>query len=171
MWVFKEINQNRPHRILPWPSAEKSAAKAVGGTSVFARVTDVKEREKEREEFAEKDDFDRKELVEILSKQLVEKSTEEWLKQFKGKVPSGPVNTIEQALSEEQVHARGMVANVNHPSLGIIKQVVSSIITDGSNQALTPGPALGENTDALLSDLLSMNRDQIKKLRDKGAVG
>ena len=113
----------------------------------------------------------RKELVEILSKQLVEKSTEEWLKQFKGKVPSGPVNTIEQALSEEQVHARGMVANVNHPSLGIIKQVVSSIVTDGSNQALTPGPALGENTDDLLSDLLSMNRDQIKKLRDKGAVG
>ena len=113
----------------------------------------------------------RKELVEILSKQLVEKSTEEWLKQFKGKVPSGPVNTIEQALSEEQVNARGMVANVNHPSLGIIKQVVSSIITDGSNQALTPGPALGENTDDLLSDLLSMNRDQIKKLRDKGAVG
>ena len=113
----------------------------------------------------------RKELVEILSKQLVEKSTEEWLKQFKGKVPSGPVNTIEQALSEEQVHARGMVANVNHPSLGIIKQVVSSIVTDGSNQALTPGPTLGENTDDLLRDLLSMNRDQIKKLRDKGAVG
>ena len=113
----------------------------------------------------------RKELVEILSKQLVEKSTEEWLNQFKGKVPSGPVNTIEQALSEEQVHARGMVANVNHPSLGIIKQVVSSIVTDGSNQALGPGPALGENTDDLLSDLLSMNRDQIKKLRDKGAVG
>ena len=69
------------------------------------------------------------------------------------------------------VHARGMVANVNHPSLGIIKQVVSSIVTDGSNQALGPGPALGENTDDLLSDLLSMNRDQIKKLRDQGAVG
>ena len=112
----------------------------------------------------------RKELVEILSKQLVEKSTEEWLKQFKGKVPSGPVNTIEQALSEEQVHARGMVANVNHPSLGIIKQVVSSIVTDGSNQALAPGPALGENTDDLLSDLLSLSPDQIKKLRDQGAV-
>ena len=112
----------------------------------------------------------RKELVEILSNQFVEKSTAEWLKQFKGKVPSGPVNTIEQALSEEQVHARGMVANVNHPSLGIIKQVVSSIVTDGSNQALAPGPALGENTDDLLSDLLSLSPDQIKKLRDQGAV-
>mgnify|MGYP001238485981 FL=1 len=112
----------------------------------------------------------RKELVEILSKQLVQKSTEEWLKKFKGKVPSGPVNTIEQALAEEQVHARGMVVNVNHPTLGIIKQVVSSIVTDGSNQALAPGPALGENTDDLLSDLLSLSPDQIKKLRDQGAV-
>ena len=112
----------------------------------------------------------RKELVEILSKRLVQKSTEEWLKKFKGKVPSGPVNTIEQALAEEQVHARGMVVNVNHPTLGIIKQVVSSIVTDGSNQALAPGPALGENTDDLLSDLLSLSPDQIKKLRDQGAV-
>lgn len=112
----------------------------------------------------------RKELVEILSKRLVQKSTEEWLKKFKGKVPSGPVNTIEQALAEEQVHARGMVLNVNHPNLGIIKQVASSIVTDGSNQALAPGPALGENTDDLLSDLLSLSPDQIKKLRDQGAV-
>ena len=113
----------------------------------------------------------RKELVEILSKRLAQKSTEEWLSQFQGKVPSGPVNTIEQALSEKQVHARGLVANVKHPSLGITRQVVSSIATDGSNEALTPGPALGENTDDLLSDLLSLNPDQIKKLRDQGAVG
>jgi crotonobetainyl-CoA:carnitine CoA-transferase CaiB-like acyl-CoA transferase len=112
----------------------------------------------------------RKELVEILSKQLVQKSTEEWLKKFKGKVPAGPVNTIEQALSEKQVHARGLVASVEHPFLGITKQVVSSISTDGSNEALTPGPALGENTDDLLSDLLSLSPDQIKKLRDQGAV-
>ena len=68
------------------------------------------------------------------------------------------------------MHARGMVVNVNHPTLGIIKQVVSSIVTDGSNQALAPGPALGENTDDLLSDLLSLSPDQIKKLRDQGAV-
>ena len=112
----------------------------------------------------------RKELVEILSKQLVQKSTEKWLSQFQGRVPAGPVNTIEQALSEKQVHARGLVASVEHPSLGITRQVVSSIATDGSNQALTPGPALGENTDDLLSDLLSLNPDQIKKLRDQGAV-
>ena len=108
--------------------------------------------------------------MEILSKKLAQKSTEEWLRQFQGKVPSGPVNTIEQALSEKQVHALGLVANVKHPSLGITRQVVSSIATDGSNEALTPGPALGENTDDLLSDLLSLNPNQIKKLRDQGAV-
>ena len=82
-----------------------------------------------------------------------------------------PVNTIEQALSDEQVVARGLVVDVEHPSYGTIRQVASSIVTEGSNQALTPGPALGEHTDELLSDLLSLSEAEISRLRDRGAIG
>jgi len=110
-------------------------------------------------------------LIPILSDRLLQKSTQEWLELFRGKVPSGPVNTIEQALADEQVKARGMVVDVEHPALGTIRQVVSPITTEGSNQALTPGPALGQNTDELLSDLLSLDRDEVSRLREQGAIG
>ena len=110
-------------------------------------------------------------LIPILSDRLLLKTTQEWLELFRGVVPSGPVNTIEQALEDEQVRARGLVVDVEHPVYGTIRQVASSIVTEGSNQALTPGPALGEHTDELLAELLSLNEAEIAKLRELGAIG
>jgi len=86
-------------------------------------------------------------------------------------VPSGPVNSIQQAFEDEQIEARGLVIKVDHPAYGPIQQVVSPITTAGSNQATTPGPALGQHTDELLSDLLSLDENEIKRLRQNGAVG
>jgi len=113
----------------------------------------------------------REELIPILSNRLLQKKSDEWLRLFRGIVPSGPVNTIEQALEDEQVKARGIVVNVDHPVYGEIKQVASPISTEGSNKVMTPGPGLGEHTDDLLSDLLALNPIEIKRLRDQGAVG
>jgi|TARA_B100000959_G_scaffold12875_1_gene12696 crotonobetainyl-CoA:carnitine CoA-transferase CaiB-like acyl-CoA transferase len=113
----------------------------------------------------------RETLLPILSKRLLEKTNAEWLALFRGKVPSGPVNSIQQAFEDEQIEARGLVIKVDHPAYGPIQQVVSPITTAGSNQATTPGPALGQHTDELLSDLLSLDENEIKRLRQNGAVG
>ena len=113
----------------------------------------------------------RVELISTLSTRLLQKTSAEWLVLFRGKVPSGPVNSIEQALDDEQVQARGIIVDVDHPSYGPIKQVASPISTEGSNQAISPGPKLGEHTDKLLADLLSLDKAEIKRLRDEGAVG
>jgi len=113
----------------------------------------------------------RAELLPILSSRLLEKKSDEWLRLFRGVVPSGPVNTIAQALEDEQVKARGIVVKVDHPVYGEIKQLASPITTAGSNTATTPGPGLGEHTDELLGDLLELNPVEIKRLRDRGAVG
>jgi crotonobetainyl-CoA:carnitine CoA-transferase CaiB-like acyl-CoA transferase len=113
----------------------------------------------------------REQLVSILSDRLSKKTSSEWLSLFRGHVPSGPVNSIEQALEDEQVKARGIVVDVDHPTYGPIKQVASSITTDGSNQANSPGPALGEHTDQLLKNLLSLDPEKIVQLRNQGAVG
>jgi crotonobetainyl-CoA:carnitine CoA-transferase CaiB-like acyl-CoA transferase len=113
----------------------------------------------------------REELLPILSNRLLEKKSDEWLKLFRGTVPSGPVNTIAQALEDEQVRARGLVVDVEHPSYGPMRQLASPITTAGSNQATSPGPALGEHTTELLSDLLSLKPSEIETLREQGAVG
>jgi crotonobetainyl-CoA:carnitine CoA-transferase CaiB-like acyl-CoA transferase len=81
------------------------------------------------------------------------------------------VNTVEQALNDEQVKARGLVVDVEHPSHGKIRQLASPIATEGSNQALTPAPALGEHSEEILADLLSLDQAEISRLRADGAIG
>ena len=110
-------------------------------------------------------------LIPILSERLLEKTNGEWLERFRGIVPSGPVNTIEEAFQDEQIKARGLIVDVEHPSYGTIKQVSSPISTEGSNQANSPGPSLGEHTNELLAELLSMDAKEVQRLRDSGAVG
>jgi crotonobetainyl-CoA:carnitine CoA-transferase CaiB-like acyl-CoA transferase len=110
-------------------------------------------------------------LLPIISSRLLQKTNVEWLKLFRGKVPSGPVNSISEAFEDEQIKARGLVLDVDHPSYGSINQVGSSIATEGANQATSPGPALGEHTTELLSELLSLDQSEIDRLREQGAVG
>jgi crotonobetainyl-CoA:carnitine CoA-transferase CaiB-like acyl-CoA transferase len=100
----------------------------------------------------------------------LEKTNAEWLSQFRGIVPSGPVNSIEQAFEDEQIEARGLMVDVDHPFYGTIKQITSPIVTEGSNQANSVGPALGQHTNEILIDLLSMNPANVQQLRDSGAV-
>jgi crotonobetainyl-CoA:carnitine CoA-transferase CaiB-like acyl-CoA transferase len=110
-------------------------------------------------------------LIPILSERLLEKTNAEWLERFRGIVPSGPVNSIEEAFQDEQIKARGLIVDVEHPSYGTIKQVTSPISTEGSNQAVSPGPSLGEHTNELLGELLTLNPKEVQRLRDSGAVG
>lgn len=115
--------------------------------------------------------YDNRELLlPILSERLLQKTNSEWLALFRGIVPSGPVNSIREAFEDEQIQARGLVVDVEHPSYGTIRQVASPIATEGSNQALTPGPSLGQHTDELLTNLLSLSTAEIKRLHDSGAV-
>ena len=113
----------------------------------------------------------RKILIPILSERLLKKNNAEWLDRFRGIVPSGPVNSIEQAFEDEQIKARGLIVEVEHPTYGTIKQVSSAISTEGSNQAVSPGPSLGEHTDDILASLLSLEPKEVQRLRNSGAVG
>jgi crotonobetainyl-CoA:carnitine CoA-transferase CaiB-like acyl-CoA transferase len=113
----------------------------------------------------------RKILIPILSERLLKKNNAEWLDRFRGIVPSGPVNSIEQAFEDEQIKARGLIVEVEHPTYGTIKQVSSAISTEGSNQVVSPGPSLGEHTDDILASLLYLEPKEVQRLRNSGAVG
>ena len=113
----------------------------------------------------------RKILIPILSERLLKKNNAQWLDRFRGIVPSGPVNSIEQAFEDEQIKARGLIVEVEHPTYGTIKQVSSAISTEGSNQVVSPGPSLGEHTDDILASLLSLEPKEVQRLRNSGAVG
>lgn len=114
----------------------------------------------------------RSELVGELKQRFRERTTEEWLSRLRGKVPCAPVNDIHGALSDEQVQAREMILEVDHPDFGPLKQTATAIKVDDSLESEPDrrGPSLGEDTIALLRELLNYDEDEIARLRDEGVV-
>ena len=111
------------------------------------------------------------ELVKILKARFAMKTTAEWLGLLRGHVPCAPVNSVAEALEDEQVRAREMVIEVEHPHFGRIREVASPIRTEGEIRRPAPAPSLGEHTEAILSGVLGYGSQTIARLRSEGAIG
>jgi len=110
------------------------------------------------------------ELVGILMSRFAQKTTAEWLGLLRGHVPCAPVNTVAQALEDEQVRAREMIVEVKHPAFGVLREVASPVKTAGTPPP-TRAPGLGEHTDEILRDVLEYDPTRIAALRASGALG
>ncbi|HSR13064.1 MAG TPA: CoA transferase, partial [Thermodesulfobacteriota bacterium] len=110
-------------------------------------------------------------LYSILENIFLQKTGEEWLKLLEGRLPAGPINTVDMALRDPQILARNMVVETKHRSGEKMKllgnPIKMSSLPDG---AAAPPPALGEQTDQILKDLLSLGPAEIQKLREKKII-
>jgi crotonobetainyl-CoA:carnitine CoA-transferase CaiB-like acyl-CoA transferase len=107
-------------------------------------------------------------LVPLLTARFRERTTEQWLARLRGRVPCAPVNTLAQALEDEQVRARGMIVEVEHPKFGTLREVASPV------RAATPprpAPRLGQHTEEILRELLGYSPARVAELRASGALG
>ena len=112
------------------------------------------------------------ELMAILQTLFLTRPGEEWLRRLdEAGVPSGPINTVDRALSDEQVRARNMVVEVNSSHYGKVNMTGSPIkFNDTDDREFLAPPILSEHTQAILSDWLGMTSEQVKQLRDQGVV-
>jgi crotonobetainyl-CoA:carnitine CoA-transferase CaiB-like acyl-CoA transferase len=93
-------------------------------------------------------------LVEAMDRVLSTKTRAEWLRILDDAgVPAGPVNDIGEALSSEQVLARGMVVEVEHPANGRYRALGCPIHFSKTPAAIRhPAPLLGEHTRQVLGE-------------------
>ncbi len=112
----------------------------------------------------------RGELVPMLADVFRTRTTAEWLELLRGHVPCAPVNTIAQALDDEQVHARDMVIAYEHPRFGTVREVGCPIKIDTVAPRYGPASTLGADTDDVLRELLQLDTPAIAALRAKGAI-
>jgi len=111
------------------------------------------------------------ELYAILEQAFLKKSGEEWLEILEGKVPVGPINTVDMALQDPQTISRQMVKEVTHRSGEKMKLLGNPIKTPGAEkETFEPPPALGEHSAAVLTELLGMQPAEVQKLRDKKII-
>jgi crotonobetainyl-CoA:carnitine CoA-transferase CaiB-like acyl-CoA transferase len=112
----------------------------------------------------------RDDLIPLLQERFKTKTTIEWLDRLSGAVPCAPVNTIGEALDDEQIRAREMVVSYEHPRFGTVRQVGCPIKIDNTRPRYTAAARLGADTDDILRNLLQMNTDMIEELRNKRAI-
>lgn len=87
------------------------------------------------------------------------------------RVPAGPLQTIDQLLTDPQVQARDMIQYIEDPELGSIP-----IVGNPMKLSLTPAsirghaPQLGEHNEEIYRQLLGFSPDKIASLKEEGII-
>ena len=109
-------------------------------------------------------------LLPILKHEFAAKTTAEWLALLTGKVPCAPVRSIAETLDDPILKENGMIAEVDHPMFGKVREAGCPIKIPGEKMQDRPGPALGQHTEEILKNYLGMTPDEIAMLRERGVV-
>ena len=149
---------------------------AVGNDAQFKRFCDLAG----RADLASDDRYlknservkNRQTLVPQLIDIMLAQDSDYWLEQLNAKgIPCGPINNIDQVFSDPQVQHRGMQLELDHPVAGKVASVGNPIkLSETPVSYEKAPPTLGQHTEAVLSDLLELNPEQIKQLRAEGII-
>lgn len=111
----------------------------------------------------------REALVALLTDALAGDHRDAWLGRFReAGVPCAPVNTLPEALADDQVRSRGMVGEVEHPTAGRVPLVLSPFGPEAAT-GLQPPPLLGQHNAEVLGQL-GLGREEIDELEREGVL-
>jgi formyl-CoA transferase len=86
-------------------------------------------------------------------------------------VAAGRVYRAPDMLDDPQFAAREAIVELPHPVFGAVKmQNAFPRLTGTPGSVRWPGPALGEHTDAVLTERLGMSSEEISRLREGGVI-
>ena len=111
-------------------------------------------------------------ILPLVAGVLAQKTCREWMDRFvEASIPCGPVNNMQSLFSDPQVLHRGMVAEIPHPTIGLLRLAGIPIKYSSTPGAIRrPPPLLGEHTDEILAKVLAYSADQVDALKQEGAV-
>ena len=86
-------------------------------------------------------------------------------------IPNGPIWSLAQTLTSEQVYALEMVKEIDHPTCGKIKVTgipVKLSLTPGAVEL--PPPTLGQHTEEVLTKVLGYSKTEVERLRKEKVI-
>jgi crotonobetainyl-CoA:carnitine CoA-transferase CaiB-like acyl-CoA transferase len=116
---------------------------------------------------------DREMIEERLNAVLGTNTSAWWLQQLEAKrIPCAPVNRFSQALADPQVRHRNMVVELKHPGGKSTQGPGNPIKLSRTNEeSFSAAPAIGQDTDHVLSGILGYDASRIAELKNSGAAG
>jgi crotonobetainyl-CoA:carnitine CoA-transferase CaiB-like acyl-CoA transferase len=125
------------------------------------------------EHFLHKPEGEKWEEISSYFKQVfLTKTRDEWFVFFADKdVPVGKVYTLDEVFSDPQVRHRQMVVELDHPTLGKVKQPGIAVkLSETPGKVRSPAPIFGEHTEEILQEL-GYTKSQIGELRQSNVIG
>ncbi|MDX1485619.1 MAG: formyl-CoA transferase [Alphaproteobacteria bacterium] len=86
-------------------------------------------------------------------------------------IPVGPILSMKELAEEQSLRDTGTVVEVDHPTRGKYLTVGNPVKLSESPAKVTRSPLLGEHTDEILRDFLGYSEEEVREIRDSGAVG
>jgi CoA:oxalate CoA-transferase len=111
------------------------------------------------------------EMKKILDDTIRTRTVDEWMKILEDAgIPCSPINTIDKVVKHPQVLARNMIVKVYHPRVGEIRIPGSPIKFASENPRIGPAPVLGEHTEEVLKEFLSISDEELSRLKASGVI-
>ena len=125
-----------------------------------------------REHFLRKpEDKKWEEISSYLKQVFLTKTRDDWFELLiQNDIPAGKVYGLDEVFADPQVLHRQMVIEVEHPTLGKVKQVgIAPKLSDTPGKVRSLSPLLGEHTDEVLQEL-GYSQEEIETLRREGTI-
>ncbi|MEM9951411.1 MAG: CaiB/BaiF CoA-transferase family protein [Chloroflexota bacterium] len=110
-------------------------------------------------------------LMPTIREIIITKSTDDWLSELRAiGVPCGRINTVKEALTDPHLLERGMIIELEHPAIGLVKSIATPVhLSDTPLVYYRHPPTLGEHTQEVVSEL-GYDVDAIARLYAEGVI-
>ena len=111
-------------------------------------------------------------LVPMLRGIVKQRARDEWLRRLdEAGVPCGAIRTVGEVCEGEVLKARAMVAEMRHPSAGVVKGIKNPMRLSATPlDAYAPPPSLGQHTREILTGLLGYTAREVDDLAGDGVI-
>lgn len=112
-----------------------------------------------------------RDLVDQIEKRTAAETRGHWLGLLEqAGIPAGPINSVPEALADAQTQSRGMVQDLEHPSLGTIRALGPVVKLSGTPASIRAvAPDLGQHTSEVLREC-GIAAAEIERLLASGVV-